>query len=207
MDPTLSRLAELKLIPIIVTDDPECATPLADALLAGGLPCAEVTFRTAAAAGTIKNLAALPDLLVGAGTVLTIDQAKQAIDAGARFIVTPGFDADVVDYCRSNGIPIAPGVCTPTDVQAALRHGVRVLKFFPAEAMGGVPVLKALAGPFVDVQFIPTGGVSAANLRDYLALPSVIACGGSWMVKHALIQAGDYSTIATLVKEAVALAH
>ena len=207
MDDILAAIAKLKLIPIIVLDDPDDAGPLADALLTGGLPCAEVTFRTAAAADAIRNFARVPELTLGAGTVLTIDQAKQAVDAGARFIVTPGFDADVVDYCRSNGITIAPGVCTPTDVQAALRHGIRTLKFFPAEAMGGVPVLKALAGPFVDVTFIPTGGVSATNLREYLALPSVVACGGSWMVKKNLIKDGAFDKITTLVREAVSIAQ
>jgi 2-dehydro-3-deoxyphosphogluconate aldolase/(4S)-4-hydroxy-2-oxoglutarate aldolase len=199
------KLGELRVVPVIVLDDAENAVPLAEALVQGGLPCAEVTFRTAAAAESIKRISKYEDILLGAGTVLTIDQAKEAMDSGAQFIVTPGFNPKVVGYCVENGISITPGVCTPTQIEMALEFGLEVLKFFPAEAFGGLKTLKAISAPYGMVRFVPTGGIHAGNICDYLAFDKVVACGGSWMVKKDLISNGKYEEITALVKEAVAL--
>ncbi len=206
MSEIIEKLGKFGIIPVIAIDDAATAVPLGQALLAGGLPCAEITFRTAAAAEAIQKMsAAHPDILVGAGTVLTVAQAETAVSAGAKFIVTPGFDADVVDYCIANNVPITPGVMTPTEINMALNKGLRLLKFFPAEAAGGVKALKAIGGPYVGVKFIPTGGIGPANLADYLSLPMVHACGGSWLVKKQLINDGEFGKIQELTAEGVQL--
>jgi len=195
-----------RLVPAIVVDDPEAAHPLADALVAGGLRCAEVTFRTAAAEATLAAMATDRRLLVGAGTVVRPEQVDRAVAAGARFVVCPGLSTAVVRRCRRVGVPVVPGVATATEIQAAGEEGLEVLKFFPAEALGGLAMLKALAAPFPGVRFVPTGGVSAANLATYLAHPSVLAVGGSWMVAPKLIAGGAWDEITRLTAEAVALA-
>ncbi|MEX2160966.1 MAG: bifunctional 4-hydroxy-2-oxoglutarate aldolase/2-dehydro-3-deoxy-phosphogluconate aldolase [Anaerolineales bacterium] len=197
------QIKELGLVPVIAIDDAKHAVGLGKALLEGGLPVAEVTFRTAAAEETIRLMAgAFPDMLVGAGTVLSVEKAGRARAAGAKFMVTPGFDGDVVDYCIKHGVPIYPGVATPTDINQALKKGLETLKFFPAEELGGVKMLKAMSAPYSMIKFIPTGGIDANNLKSYLELPQVLACGGSWMVKKTLISEGKFDQIAALVKEA-----
>lgn len=204
MTDVLERLGELGLVPVVAIDDAERAAPLGAALLAGGLPCAEITFRTAAAADAIRALTAeYPDMLVGAGTVLSVEQAQQAAGAGARFIVSPGFDPAIVDWCLANDLPVTPGVVTPTEITAALNKGLHVLKFFPAEASGGLKVLKAIGGPFKTVKFIPTGGIGPDNLAEYLSHPIIHACGGSWLVKSQLIASGDFDEITRRTAEAV----
>ena len=205
MNTVSERIEQLKLIPVIVLDDAANAAPLAEALIAGGLPCAEVTFRTAAAIASIKAMAKYTDLCLGAGTVLTIDQVMAAVDAGARYIVTPGFNPDVVGYCVANGIPVFPGVSNPTDIEMGLKFNLQVLKFFPAEAFGGLKTLQAISAPYGMVRFIPTGGIGVHNVRDYLACKMVFACGGSWMVPKELISAGKFAEIATLTRSAVEL--
>lgn len=171
-------LGQIGLVPVITIQKAEDAVPLAHALRKGGIGCAEITFRTAAAAETIRRIAnEAPDVLVGAGTVLTVHQAEQAAGAGVKFIVSPGFDASVVDWCQSHNVPVLPGVATPTEIQMALAKDLKLLKFFPAEEIGGVRMLKALSAPYSEVKFIPTGGINAANLAQYLALPNVVACG------------------------------
>ncbi len=208
MDSVLTEMGEMGLVPVVAIEDADDAPALGRALLAGGLPCAEITFRTTAAADAIRLLTAeCPEMLVGAGTVLTVAQAETAVAAGARFIVTPGFDAAVVDWCLANNIPITPGVMTPTEINMALNKGLNLLKFFPAEAAGGVKALQAIGGPYRDVKFMPTGGLTAVNLPDYLRLPMVHACGGSWMVAPALINGGQFDQITRLTAEAVALVH
>jgi 2-dehydro-3-deoxyphosphogluconate aldolase / (4S)-4-hydroxy-2-oxoglutarate aldolase len=203
MNEILQQLGQIKIIPVIALDEAETAVPLGQALLEGGLPCAEITFRTAAAAAAIQKMrAAYPEMLVGAGTVLTVEQAIQAKDAGASFIVTPGFDASVVDWCLAHEMPITPGVVTPTDINQALAKGLNVLKFFPAEAVGGIKLLKAIGAPYVGVKFIPTGGIDENNLANYLRLPMVHACGGSFMVKKQWLADGQFDK----VKEAAAVA-
>ena len=204
----LQTLGKQLLVPVIKLESADSATPLAETLLANGLPVAEVTFRTAAAGQSIRNISRdVPDVLLGAGTVLTVDQVKEAVDAGAAFIVTPGFNPAVVDYCVKQQIPITPGINNPTGVEAALARGLSVVKFFPAEASGGVTMLKAMSAPYGDVRYVPTGGIGAANLGDYLALPAVLAVGGSWMVPSDRISAGDFEAVARLVREAVNLAR
>ena len=208
MHEILRKIGALGVVPVVAIQDAKDAKPLANALVEGGLPCAEITFRTAAAADAIKAMAdAYPEMLVGAGTVITVEQAQQAIDNGAKFIVSPGLDEEVVQYCQEAGVPVTPGIITPTELQKALKLGLEVVKFFPAEASGGVKYLKALGGPFPQVKFIPTGGVSTSNLTDYLALPQVVACGGSWLVKKTMIAAGEFDTIEQLAREAIALVH
>jgi 2-dehydro-3-deoxyphosphogluconate aldolase/(4S)-4-hydroxy-2-oxoglutarate aldolase len=200
----LQQLGDLGLVPVVAIERAADAPQLGRALLEGGLPCAEITFRTAAAEEAIRLMKAeCPDVLVGAGTVLSVEQAQKAVAAGAKFIVSPGFDADVVDWCLTNDVPVTPGVVTPTEVAMALKKGLSVLKFFPAEAAGGVKLLKSIAAPYGQVKFIPTGGINAQNLADYLSLPMVHACGGSWMVTKQLITAGEFNQIASLVREAV----
>lgn len=202
------KIAELKVVPVVVLEDAKDAPPLAKALCEGGLPCAEVTFRTAAAKDSIKAMTdAYPDMLVGAGTVLTTEQVDSAVEAGAKFIVSPGFDPEIVDYCLEKEIPVFPGCITPSEVAQAVKRGLRVVKFFPAEQFGGVATIKALSAPYVGLKFMPTGGVSAKNLKEYLACKPIVACGGSWMVKKDLIEAGDFEKIKELTKEAVALAN
>jgi len=207
MSEILQQLGNLGLVPVVAIEQAEDAPRLGQALLAGGLPCAEITFRTAAARQAIQLLAAeCPDVLVGAGTVLSVEQAQQAASAGAKFIVSPGFNPDVVDWCLDNSVPVTPGVVTPTEVAQALKKGLNVLKFFPAEAAGGVKLLKAIAAPYGGVKFIPTGGINANNLADYLSLPMVHACGGSWMVKKQLIANGEFDKITALTREAISIA-
>lgn len=196
MTDPLSRLRELRVVPVIVIDDPDDAGPLGAALAAGGLPCAEITFRTAAAGEALRRITAEhPDFLVGAGTVLTARQADEARRAGARFVVSPGFNPAVVDHCLEHALPIYPGVCTPTEIEAALQRGLSVLKFFPAEPMGGVAFLKAISAPYGAVEFIPTGGIGPEKLPDYLALDRVVACGGSWMAPAEWIRAKEFERI------------
>lgn len=206
MDSVLEQIGEMGLVPVVAIEDADNAPALGQALVAGGLPCAEITFRTAAAADAIRLLTAeCPDVLVGAGTVLTVAQAETAVAAGARFIVTPGFDGAVVDWCLAHEIPIMPGVMTPTEINMALNNGLEVMKFFPTEAAGGVKALQAIGGPYRGVKFVPTGGITAVNLPDYLRLPMVHACGGSWMVAAALINSGQFDQITRLTAEAVTI--
>ncbi len=196
MEQVFAQMGAMGVVPVVAIDDAAAAPALGRALMSGGLPCAEITFRTAAAADAIQAITAeVPGMLVGAGTVLTVAQAEAAVSAGAGFIVTPGFDPAVVDWCLGNGVPIAPGVVTPTEINMALNKGLRILKFFPAEAAGGIQTLKAIGAPYGGVAFIPTGGISAENLPDYLGLPMVHACGGSWLVKKQLIADGDFGEI------------
>jgi 2-dehydro-3-deoxyphosphogluconate aldolase/(4S)-4-hydroxy-2-oxoglutarate aldolase len=206
MTDILQQLGQLGLIPVVAIERAADAPKLGRALLDGGLPCAEITFRTAAAEEAIRLMASeCPDVLVGAGTVLSVEQAQKAVAAGSKYIVSPGFDADVVDWCLANNIPITPGVMTPTEVAMGLKKGLNVLKFFPAEAAGGVMLMKSIAAPYGQVKFIPTGGINAKNLADYLSLPMVHACGGSWMVTKQLITAGEFDQITALAREAVAV--
>lgn len=204
MTDALASLQRLRVVPVIVIDDAAAALPLADALAAGGLPCAEITFRTPAAAEALQRIAAeRPGLLVGAGTVLSPQQAAEARQAGARFVVSPGFNPRVVEYCRAHEMPVYPGVCTPTEIEAALEQGLSVLKFFPAEPMGGVAFLKAIAAPYPAVRFMPTGGINAANLGSYLAFSRVLACGGSWMAPAEWIRARQFERIRQETERAV----
>ena len=200
------RIGELKIVPVVKIDKAEDAVPLGRALLAGGLGVAEITFRTDAAEESIRRLAGeVPDMLVGAGTVLTIDQVRRATSAGARFIVSPGFNPRVVDYCVKRRIPIYPGINNPMGVEAALDRGLSILKFFPAEASGGLTLLKAMAAPYVGVKYVPTGGISPQNVKEYLSQPFVHAVGGTWMVKDALITGGKFDEITRLTAQAVEL--
>jgi 2-dehydro-3-deoxyphosphogluconate aldolase/(4S)-4-hydroxy-2-oxoglutarate aldolase len=207
MHPILQKIAELKIIPVIVLEKEEQALPLADALVAGGLPIAEITFRTEAAEGAIRAMAVRGDLLVGAGTVLTIEQADRAIDAGASFIVAPGTNHQVVEHCLKQDIPITPGVATPTDIELALSLGLETLKFFPAEALGGVSMLKAISAPYRQVRFIPTGGITLENMPGYLALPQVLACGGSWLASRDKLANNQFDVIEKTVAAAVAITN
>jgi 2-dehydro-3-deoxyphosphogluconate aldolase/(4S)-4-hydroxy-2-oxoglutarate aldolase len=200
----LELIGGLGIVPVVRVDKPAEGVALARALLAGGLPCAEVTFRTQAAADAIRQMVvAVPEVVVGAGTVVSVDQARQAVDAGARFIVSPGFGPKVVGWCLEAGVPVLPGVATPSDILQALDHGLMILKFFPAESLGGIAMLEAIAAPFVGVRFVPTGGITAANLGAYLKLPAVFAVGGSWLVAPKLIAAGRFDEITRLTQEAV----
>jgi 2-dehydro-3-deoxyphosphogluconate aldolase/(4S)-4-hydroxy-2-oxoglutarate aldolase len=200
----LSKIGELGIVPVVKIDKPEDTIPLGKALLAGELPVAEITFRTSAAEDAIKALTnEIPEILVGAGTVLTIDQAKKATNAGAKFIVSPGFNSKIVDYCLENNIPVIPGVNSPTQIEMALEKDLKVVKFFPAEASGGLPLLKALSGPFSEIKFIPTGGIDQTNLLSYLAHPQVLACGGSWMVKSDFLSFGNFARVTEITREAV----
>jgi len=199
-------LSGVRLIPVITLQDPAQAGPLAEALKAGGLPCAEVTLRTDAAEEAIRIMSQDPDMLVGAGTVLSQDQAERAIAAGSRFIVTPGFSAKVVRACQDRSVPVIPGAVTATEIAAALDEGVRVVKFFPAGVMGGLVALRALAGPFPMVRFIPTGGVTAGNMAEYLGLSCVLAVGGSWVVAPDLLASGNYAEVTRRASDAVSLA-
>jgi 2-dehydro-3-deoxyphosphogluconate aldolase/(4S)-4-hydroxy-2-oxoglutarate aldolase len=195
-DETLARLRAVRIVPVITIEDPEDAVPLARALAEGGLPCAEITFRTARAPEALQRICAeAPELLAGAGTVLTSDQAKRARDAGAQFIVAPGFNPRVVDYCLENNIPVYPGIATPTEVEMALEKGLKTLKFFPAEPMGGLDFIKAIAAPYVDVNFMPTGGINLTNVMHYLAFKRIVACGGSWMAPADWIAAKQFERI------------
>jgi len=206
MAEALAALRRIGLVPVITIESPRDAVPLARALLDGGIGCAEVTFRTPSAAEAIHGISSTcGELLVGAGTVLTVEQAEQATQAGAQYVVAPGFDPAVVGWCQERNVPVIPGVATPTEISMALARGLSLLKFFPAEPMGGVQTLQALAAPFAGVQFIPTGGITAANLPRYLALPNVAACGGSWMANGGMISAGKFAEIASLSRQARAI--
>jgi len=201
---TLEALAAHRIIPVVVLDSASDAAPLAEALVAGGLPVAEVTLRTDAAIESIGIMAARGDMLVGAGTVLTADQVDRVVDAGASYIVSPGTSVAVVERARERGVAVLPGAVTPTEIQAALELGLDTLKFFPAGTFGGPAAIKALSAPFGQVKFVPTGGVGLNNLADYLSVPSVIAVGGSWMVPAAAIRAGDFAAVRQLTADAVA---
>ncbi|MDD3115788.1 MAG: bifunctional 4-hydroxy-2-oxoglutarate aldolase/2-dehydro-3-deoxy-phosphogluconate aldolase [Lentisphaerae bacterium] len=201
------QLGKLKIVPVIAIEETENANNLAEALVEGNLPCAEITFRTAAAAESIRVMARRKDILVGAGTVITVSQVKQAVDNGAKFIVSPGFVTKVVEYCIDNHIPVLPGICTPTELCLALEYGLDVVKFFPAEAYGGIKTLKAISAPFANMRFVPTGGIDASNLLDYLNVKKVLACGGSWMVKSNLIAEQKFEEITRLSLEATSIFH
>ncbi len=204
MDQKLEAISKIGIVPVIKIEQAEKAVPLAKALCEGGIPCAEVTFRTTAAPEAIRAMQeAFPDMLVGAGTVLTVEQVDQAIASGAQFIVSPGFDPKVVQYCIDRQIAIVPGCSTPSEVEQCVVMGLEAVKFFPAEAAGGISMLKALSGPFGNVKFMPTGGVNQKNLAAYLDTKNVIACGGSWMVDPAMLAADDFEGIRRLTREAV----
>jgi 2-dehydro-3-deoxyphosphogluconate aldolase/(4S)-4-hydroxy-2-oxoglutarate aldolase len=207
MTELLRQLKTHRLVPVVAIDSAADAVPLAEALHAGGLPVIEITFRTAAALESIRAIAKRGDKLVGAGTVLSVDTATQAIDAGASFIVTPGFSAKIVEFCLAQKHPVIPGISTATDLMAAVDFGLTTLKFFPAETLGGVKALKALAAPFGGMKFVPTGGITEQNLRSYLDFPAVLACGGSWMVAREMIAAKHFEKIRELTAAAVALAR
>jgi 2-dehydro-3-deoxyphosphogluconate aldolase/(4S)-4-hydroxy-2-oxoglutarate aldolase len=199
----LDQVGRLGIVPIISIDDAADAGPLADALVAGGLPILEITFRTPAAEAAIRTLARRGDLLLGAGTVLNPDTAKRAVDAGAKFLVTPGFNPKTVKWATDHGVPIVPGTATPTDLEMAVDHGVGVVKFFPAEALGGVKTLKVLAGPFGMMRFVPTGGITAEGMSAYLAFPTVLAVGGSWMAGKELLAGKRFGEVTKLARDAV----
>lgn len=202
----LNQLAAIKVIPVIALESAADAKPLADALTAGNLPVAEVTFRTAAAEESIKAMSKIPGMIVGAGTVLNVDTVKKAVDAGAKFIVSPGLNPKVVKYCVDNSIPITPGAVTPTEIEAALDLGLNTVKFFPADTYGGLKAIKALSAPYGMIKFIPTGGVNASNLAEFLSTKSVLACGGSWMVAKDLLAAKNWAEVTRLSKEATDIA-
>jgi len=202
----LEKIGELGIVPVVKIEKAENALTLGKALIDGDLPIAEITFRTSAAEESIKSLTKeLPTLLVGAGTVLTIEQVKEAVSAGAQFIVSPGFNSKVVDYCLENNIPVTPGINNPTQIEMALERGIEVVKFFPAEASGGLPLLESMSAPYTGIKFIPTGGINLNNLTSYLSNNKVHACGGSWMVKPELISSGNFDEITRLTKEAVSI--
>lgn len=201
--PVLHRIGIHRLVPVVVVDNPDTAAPLAAALVDGGLPLAEVTFRTASAASALENMAAHPDLCVGAGTVLTADQVDAAVDAGAEFVVSPGLSEQVVRRCAQRDVPAIPGVATATDVTDALALGVGVAKLFPAAQLGGPGMVRALAGPFPQMRFIPTGGITADTAQQYLSHPAVLAVGGSWMVPADLLGRGDFTKVRELTRQAV----
>lgn len=203
----LSSLRAARLVPVVVLDDAANAEGLAEALVAGGLPVAEVTFRTAAAADCIRAMSARGDMLVGAGTVLTPAQVDEAVAAGASYVVSPGLSRAVVERCQEHGVLALPGAVTATEIQAALELGLTTVKFFPAGTSGGAPSIAALAAPFAGVSFVPTGGVGPKNLQDYLVIRAVAAVGGSWMVPRDRVAAGDFDGIRTLTADAVALAQ
>ena len=202
----LDRVTAARLVPVVVLDDAAAAGPLADALVAGGLPVAEVTFRTPAAADAVRAMADHGGVLVGAGTVLTPAQVDRAVAAGAAFVVSPGLDRAVVERCREHGVAVLPGAVTATEVQAALALGLSTVKFFPAATSGGPAAVRALSAPFADVRFVPTGGIGPDDLQRWLDVPSVLAAGGSWMVPRERIAAGDFDAVRELTARAVALA-
>jgi len=209
MHAVLEELKKIGIIPVIKIDDAAKAVPLAKALVAGGIPCAEVTFRTAQGEDAMRRINAelcsgkVPGILLGAGTVLTTGQVDKAIAAGAKFIVSPGFNPKVVSYCIEKGIPVTPGCSNPSDIEQALEYGLDVVKFFPAEQTGGLEYIKAIAAPYTTVSFIPTGGINAQNVAKYIAYEKILACGGSWMVKDELINAGEFDKITALCREAM----
>ena len=201
---SMQKIFDLKLVPLVVLDDATDAVPMAKALVEGGIPVAEVTFRTDAAADVIRAMAEqVPEILVGAGTVHTVAQAQTAVEAGAKFIVTPGFQPDVVRWCVEHQVDIVPGTAVPSDIEQAISFGLSVCKFFPAEAYGGVKTLKALKGPYADIRFMPTGGVSLDNMNDYLALSNVAAVGGSFMTPSAAVKAKDWAKVTEACRAAL----
>ena len=194
---------KIGVVPVVVLEDKKEAVPLAEALVEGGLPCAEVTFRTEAAEESIRLMTEqFPEMLVGAGTVLTREQVDVAVSVGAKFIVSPGFDPEIVDYCLEKEIPVFPGCISPSEVAQAVKRGLKVVKFFPAESAGGVAMIKAMAAPYTGLKFMPTGGINAKNLEEYLSCDQIICCGGSWMVKGDLVKAGEFDKIRQLTEEA-----
>ena len=204
MTPVLEEISKIGIVPVIALDSAEDAAPLAKALCDGGLPCAEVTFRTAAAEESIRIMSEqFPDMLVGAGTVLTTEQVDRAVNAGAKFIISPGLNPKVVSYCVEKGIPVTPGCSNPSDIETAIELGLEVVKFFPAEAAGGLAMIKAMSAPYTNMKFMPTGGINAKNLNSYLSFSKIIACGGSWMVSKDLVAAKDWAGITALTREAV----
>lgn len=204
MHPIVEKIQKIGIVPVVVLDDAKDAKPLAEALMAGSLPCAEVTFRTAAAEESIKIMTKeFPEMLVGAGTVLTKEQVDRAVGAGAKFIVSPGLNPKIVSYCQEIGVPIVPGVANPSDIEAALELGLDTVKFFPAEALGGLKMIKAMAAPYTSMKFMPTGGINAANIRSYLDFKKIVACGGSWMVSAALVREGKFDEIKDLTRQAM----
>lgn len=206
MNEVLSKIQMMGIVPVVKLDDAKDAVPLAKALCDGGLACAEVTFRTEAAEESIRLMSeAFPDMLIGAGTVLTTEQVDKAVNAGATFIVSPGLNPKVVRYCTERNIPITPGCSTPSDIEAAIELGLDVVKFFPAEAAGGLSMIKAMAGPYVNMKFMPTGGINVSNLNSYLDFSKIIACGGSWMVKDELIKTGSFDKITELTRQAISM--
>ncbi len=206
MTKPFEELGHIGLVPVITINRPQDAVPLARALLKGGIACAEITFRTPSAEEAIRRICdECPETLIGAGTVLTVQQAEQAVRAGAQYIVSPGFDAFVVDWCQEHHVPVLPGVATPTEINMALAKGLHLLKFFPAEEIGGVRMLKALYAPYAEVRFIPTGGIMLHNLAQYIALPNVVACGGSWMATESMISESKFDEIARVAGEARAI--
>lgn len=197
------KFYETGVVLVVVLEDAEDAVPLAQALVEGGLLSAEVTFRTAAAEESIRRMTeAFPQMLVGAGTVLTKEQVDAAAAAGAKFIVSPGFDSEIVDYCLEKKIPVLPGCISPSEVAQAVKRGLTIVKFFPAEQAGGIAMIKAMAAPYVGLKFMPTGGINAGNLTEYLSCDKILCCGGSWMVKGDLVKAGDFGKIRELSAEA-----
>ena len=208
MEDSLKKVFNCGIVPVIKLENAEDAVPLCGALLDGGINIAEITFRTAAAADSIKNVSeSMPDVYVGAGTVTSIDLAKKAIEAGSKFIISPGFNPRVVEYCLEKEIPIFPGISSPSDIENALNYGLKVLKFFPAEANGGLKALKAMSAPYSMIRFMPTGGIDASNLLDYLKFDKVIACGGSWMVREDLVKSKNFAEITKITKDAVSKMH
>lgn len=203
MNETLEKLGQYGIVPVVVLNDSKDAEPLADALCEGGLACAEVTFRTEAAAESIKIMSEKhPEMLVGAGTVLTVEQVDEAVAAGAKFIVSPGLNSEVVKYCLDKNIAITPGVVTPSEMELAIELGLNIVKFFPAEPSGGLSMIKAVSAPYTMLKFMPTGGINPSNVKEYLKSDKIFACGGSWMVKGDLVDAGDFDKIKELTKEA-----
>jgi len=199
----LERFKNACVVPVVVLDSAESAVPTARALLEGGIDVMEITFRTAAAADSIRAVAeSCPDMLVGAGTVVSVEQCRQAAECGAKFIVSPGYDAEIVSWCLENGLAVTPGCVTPTEIMAAMKQGLKVLKFFPAGVYGGLKAMKAVSAPFGSVRFIPTGGVNAENLKEYVSAPFVHAVGGSWLCTKADINAGNFERITELCREA-----
>lgn len=204
MNDILKRISDIGIVPVIKLDDAKNAAPLARALCRGGLSCAEVTFRTDACVESIKLMKKeCPDMIVGAGTVLTTKQVDEAIEAGAEFIVSPGLNPDVVKYCVDKGITITPGCSNPSDIEQAIKYGLDVVKFFPAEAAGGLKMIKSMAAPYGNIKFFPTGGINADNITEYLSYNRVICCGGTWMVPSDLIEQGNFDGIEALTREAV----
>lgn len=203
MNKVLEEIQKIGIVPVVVLDDAKDAEPLAKALCEGGLPCAEVTFRTEAAEESIRIISKkYPEMLVGAGTVLTIEQVDRAVAAGAKFIVSPGFNPRIVKYCLDKNIPVTPGTQTPSEMEQALEMGLDVVKFFPAEPAGGLSMIKAVAAPYTKLKFMPTGGINLSNVEDYLKYDRILACGGSWMVKGNLVKEGKFDEIQKMTADA-----